>query len=144
MSITIKFSGYQGEHSVHTRAAVVLCNAIQRYAGQSVSVEFDPNIVSHGHKAADLLTQTENGEIDGCYFSSSYLTDRVPGLRLFDQHFVVPGRRHAYAILDGSLGDRLATEVQTRTGLTVLGYWDNGLRQYLRTDRFETLTIVGD
>jgi len=129
MSITIKFAGYQGEHSVHTRAAVVLCNAIERKLGQSVTVHFEQNIVSRGHKAADLLTQTENGEIDGCYFSSSYLTDRVPGLRLFDQHFVVPDRKHAYAVLDGSLGNRLATDVQLHTGLSVLGYWDNGLRQ---------------
>ena len=128
MSITIKFSGYQGERSVHTRAAVVLCNSIRRNLGPSISVEFEPNIVSHGKKAAELLAQTENGEIDGCYFSSSYLTDRVPGLRLFDQHFVVPDRRHAYAILDGSLGNRLATSVQFNTGMTVLGYWDNGLR----------------
>ena len=128
MSITIKFGGYQGENSVHTRAANVFCDAVRQYAGRSVVVEFEPNIVMHGHKAADLLTQTEKGEIDGCYFSSSYLTDRVPGLRLFDQHFVVPDRRHAYAILDGSLGERLATEVSSRTGLVVLGYWDNGLR----------------
>jgi len=133
MSISIKFSGYQGERSVHTRAAVVLCNAIQRNLGNFITVEFEPNIVSRGKKAADLLTQTENGDIDGCYFSSSYLTNKVPGLRLFDQHFVVPDRRHAYAILDGSLGDRLATEVELHTGLTVLGYWDNGLRHISAT-----------
>jgi len=128
MPITIKFAGYQGEHSVHTRAANVFCEAVHRYSSGSVVVEFEPNIVVHGHKAADLLTQTDTGEIDGCYFSSSYLTDKVPELRLFDQHFVVPDRRHAYAILDGSLGNRLATQVQLRTGLCVLGYWDNGLR----------------
>jgi len=128
MSIRIKFGGYQGEHSVHTRAAYVFCDAVKRYVGNSVDVEFEPNIVSRGHKAADLLSLTEQGKIDGCYFSSSYLTDRVPELRLFDLHFVVPDRRHAYAILDGSLGERLAHEVKTHTGLTVMGYWDNGLR----------------
>lgn len=128
MSITIKFAGYQGDRSVHTRAANVFCDSVQQLCGNSVSVEFEPNIVKRGHKAADLLTKTENGEIDACYFSSSYLTDRVSELRLFDQHFVVPGRRHAYAILDGALGARLTVEVQSRTGLAVLGYWDNGLR----------------
>lgn len=128
MSIEIKYCGYQGERSVHTRAARVFCEALKRYAGSSVTVKFEPDIVSQGHKAADLLVKTANGEIDGCYFSSSYLTDKVPGLGLFDQHFVVPDRRHAYAILDGSLGNRLAAEVQSRTGMVVLGYWDNGLR----------------
>lgn len=128
MSITIKFGGYQGEHSVHTRAATIFCERVRHYSADSVTVEFEPNIVLQGYKAADLLSQTEKGEIDGCYFSSSYLTDRVPELRLFDQHFAVPDRRHAYAILDGSLGDRLATEVHSRTGLAVMGYWDNGVR----------------
>jgi len=128
MSLVINFAGYQGDQSVHTRAAHVFCDSLRRYVGHSVTVNFEPNIVLRGHKAADLLSKTESGEIDGCYFSSSYLTDRVPELRLFDQHFVVPDRHHAYAILDGSLGKRLAEEVRIRTGLAVLGYWDNGLR----------------
>lgn len=128
MSIVINFCGYQGEQSVHTRAAKVFCESLRRISGGSVTVNFEPNIVLKGYKAADLLTRTESGEIDGCYFSSSYLADRVPELRLFDQHFVVPDRRHAYAVLDGTLGKRLALEVQSRTGLTVLGYWDNGFR----------------
>ncbi len=119
MAITIKFGGYQGERSVHTRAANVFRNAVQQYTDGAVVVDLDPDIVSQGYKAADLLTQTESGERQACYFSSSYLTDRVPELRLFDQHFVVPDRRHAYAILDGSLGKRLASEVRSRTGMVV-------------------------
>jgi len=48
---------------------------------------------------------------------------------LFDQHFVVPDRRVAYALLDGALGERLAEDVAKHTGYAALGYWDNGLRQ---------------
>ena len=128
MTTIIKFAGYQGEHSVHTRAATVFCEALRHETGDAVQVQFESNIVQSGCKAADLLTRTENGEIDGCYFSSSYLADRVPELGLFDQHFVVPDRRHAYAVLDGTLGKRLASEVENKTGFTILGYWDNGLR----------------
>lgn len=128
MKTTIKFAGYQGEHSVHTRAAHIFCQTLRRKAGDAVRVHFEPNIVQHGSKAADLLSKTESGELDGCYFSSSYLADRVPQLGLFDQHFVVPDRRAAYAVLDGSLGRRLAGEVEKVTGFSVLGYWDNGLR----------------
>ena len=128
MTTTIKFAGYQGEHSVHTRAAIVFCESLRREAGDTVHVQFEPNIVKNGFKAADLLTKTENGELDGCYFSSSYLAGRVPELGLFDQHFVVPDRRRAYAVLDGTLGRRLAREVENKTGFAILGYWDNGLR----------------
>lgn len=128
MAVKIKFGGYQGGNSVHTRGARVFCDALKRIVGDAVEVELIQNIVEDGHKASDLLSMTESGELDGCYFSSSYLADRVPELALFDQHFAVPDRRRAYGVLDGALGRRLATEVEAKTGYNVLGYWDNGLR----------------
>ena len=124
----LKFGGYQGDKSVHTRGGRVLAEAIAEETGGAVSLAFDENIVARGHKAADLLSMTESGELDGCYFSSSYLAKRVPELGLFDQHFVVPDRRRAYTLLDGALGTRLRQEVARATGYEVLGYWDNGLR----------------
>jgi TRAP-type C4-dicarboxylate transport system substrate-binding protein len=129
MATKIRFGGYQGDNSVHTRGARVFCDALAEIAGDTVEVEFQQNIVESGHKASDLLSMTESGELDGCYFSSSYLAERVPELALFDQHFTVPNRRQAYGVLDGSLGRRLAAEVTAKTGFCVLGYWDNGLRQ---------------
>ena len=128
MTIELKFGGYQGPNSVHTRGGQVLAKAVEEETGGKIRLVFDENIVSRGHKAADLLSLTESGDLDGCYFSSSYLAKRVPELGLFDQHFVVPDRRRAYALLDGALGDRLRTEVAKATGYEVLGYWDNGLR----------------
>ncbi|NND19222.1 MAG: TRAP transporter substrate-binding protein [Silicimonas sp.] len=124
----LKFGGYQGDNSVHTRGGRVLAKAVAEETGGALTLDFDESIVARGHKAADLLTMTEGGELDGCYFSSSYLSKRVPELGLFDQHFVVPDRRRAYALLDGALGDRLRKEVAKATGYEVLGYWDNGLR----------------
>ena len=124
----LKFGGYQGDKSVHTRGGRVLAEALAKETDGALTLEFDESIVTRGHKAADLLTMTESGELDGCYFSSSYLAKRVPELGLFDQHFVVPDRRRAYALLDGALGDRLREEVAKVTGYEVLGYWDNGLR----------------
>ena len=126
--IELKFGGYQGDKSVHTRGGRVLAEALVEETGGAVTLAFDQSIVARGHKAADLLTMTESGELDGCYFSSSYLAKRVPELGLFDQHFVVPDRRRAYALLDGALGDQLRIEVAKATGYEVLGYWDNGLR----------------
>jgi len=129
MAIAIRFGGYQGDKSVHTRGARFFGEALTRILGNKVDMTFLQNIVEDGNKASDLLSMTESGAIDGCYFSSSYLAGRVPELALFDQHFAVPDRRRAYGVLDGSLGRRLAEEVEAKTGYTVLGYWDNGLRQ---------------
>jgi C4-dicarboxylate-binding protein DctP len=126
--IELRFGGYQGPASVHTRAGSVFGEALAAGLGDRVRFTFDSNIVERGQKAADLLSMTESGELDGCYFSSSYLAGRVPELGIFDQHFVVPDRAKAYAILDGPLGKRLAALVAEKTGYTVLDYWDNGFR----------------
>jgi len=128
MGERIRFGGYQGDRSVHTRGAKSLASALSHATNGTIELDFRQNIVEDGHKAADLLSMTELGKLDGCYFSSSYLADRVPELALFDQHFVVPDRAHAYGVLDGSLGRRLAEEVAAKTGFVVMGFWDNGLR----------------
>lgn len=135
MATTLSFGGYQGDNSVHTRGARVFRDAVARLSGGTVEVEFHQNIVEAGHKASDLLSMTEDGQLDGCYFSSSYLAARVPELALFDQHFAVLNRRQAYSVLDGKLGQRLAQEVEANTGFTVLGYWDNGLRHISSVDK---------
>ncbi len=139
MTLELKFGGYQGDRSVHTRGGRNLAEAVSEETNGAVSLVFDENIVARGHKAADLLSLTERGELDGCYFSSSYLAKRVPELGLFDQHFVVPDRRSAYALLDGALGDRLRREVAAATGYEVLGYWDNGLRHVSSAVRIRIL-----
>ncbi len=125
MSTTIRLAGYQGDRSVHSRAMHVLRDVLK---GDGIDVQFEQNIIDKGHKAAELLTRTQSGAIDGCYFSSSYLPARAPNLGLFDQHFVIPSRQHAWSLLDGELGARLAAEVAQRAGFEVLGYWDNGVR----------------
>lgn len=135
MSERITFGGYQGDKSVHTRGVQRFSAALTRLSGGTLGLDFHQDITKGGHKAADLLAMTERGELDACYFSSSYLADKVPELALFDQHFVVPDRAHAYAVLDGSLGRRLAEEVEAKTDYVVMGYWDNGLRHISTRDR---------
>ena len=128
MTVDIKFGGYQGENSVHTRGGRVLAEAVARETDGRARVVFEENITLNGRKAADLLSMTERGDLDGCYFSSSYIAGRVPELGLFDLHFIVPNRHAAYAVLDGDLGDLLRDKVAAATGFRVLNYWDNGLR----------------
>jgi tripartite ATP-independent transporter DctP family solute receptor len=125
----LRCGGYQGEDSVHTRALRVLAAEIGG-AGSSVEVELTPNITAQGRKASDLLTLVESGDLDICYFSSSYLAGRVPSLRVLDLPFLVTDRQRAYRALDGDLGNRLAGDVSRQTGFRVLAFWDNGFRHF--------------
>ena len=126
--ITLHFAGYQPARSVHTRALHALRDAVARRAGDALTIAVTDSILAAGHKAADLLATVEGGELDGCYFASSYLAARVPSLGRFDQPFQAGTRETVFASLDGESGATLAAEIEAATAFRVLGWWDNGIR----------------
>ena len=126
----IRFGGYQGPASVHTRAAQAFGNVLQDKLGDAVSFSLQENIVADGHQAADLLTMVDSGELSLCYFSTSYLAERVPEIALLDLPFVINDRPSAYRMLDGPLGTLLAEKIREKTNYRLLGFWDNGFRHF--------------
>ena len=122
---TLHFAGYQPARSVHTRALHVLRDSV---ADSTLRIEVTDNVVSQGRRAADLLAMVEGGELDGCYFTSSYLAGRVPALDVFDHPFQAGSRETVFAGLDGDIGAHLAEEISKSTSFDVLGWWDNGIR----------------
>jgi TRAP-type transport system periplasmic protein len=127
-SNTIRFAGYQGEASVHTRAIRSFAGAVEARLGTPWRVDVTANVTDHGHKAADLPAMVADGRLDLCYFNSSYLAERVPSLALFDIPFALAGRAHIYRQLDGDVGARLGAGVAAATPYRVLKFWDNGFR----------------
>src|SRR3974390_2543945 len=81
-----------------------------------------------GHKAQDILTIVENGEMTLGYQSSSYLTDRVPELGFVDLPFLFSERDRARAAMDGALGRTLAERIEARVNYRILGWFENGFR----------------
>ena len=128
VTVTLEVGGYQPERSVHTRAVRVLGEALQRVAGPAVELNFTPEIMATGRAAADLLSMTEAGELDACYFASSYLVSRVPELGVLDLPFEGGDRAAIWRRLDGGAGAIIRDAVAARTGFRVLGFWDNGIR----------------
>jgi TRAP-type transport system periplasmic protein len=120
----LHFAGYQPARSVLTRALHVL----REGAPAGVTISVTDNIAERGHKAADLLALVEAGELDGCYFASSYLAERVPALGVFDAPFQAGAREATFKALDGERGAGLAEQIAHTTGYRVLGFWDNGIR----------------
>jgi C4-dicarboxylate-binding protein DctP len=126
--VTLHFAGYQPARSVHTRGLHALRDAVARRAGDALTITVTDSIVGQGRKAADLLAMVERGELDGCYFASSYLTSRIPALGVFDEPFQAGSREACFAALDGEIGAALAAQVAAATAYRVLGFWDNGIR----------------
>jgi len=128
MTTLVRIAGYQNETSVHTRAVRVLERALKERSGGAIRVEFEPDVAQQGKKVGGLLSDVETGALDLCYFSSSYLTERVPALGIFDIAFELTEPARTRALLEGRLGTLVAEHVAACTGYRVLGFWDNGLR----------------
>ena len=81
--------------------------------------------MASGRQAADLLSMVESGALTLCYFSASYLAERVPAFALLDLPLLLNDRAQAYAVLDGPLGLYLADQLAEVSGFRLLGWWDS-------------------
>jgi TRAP-type C4-dicarboxylate transport system substrate-binding protein len=125
---TIRMGGYQGEHSVHTRAGRIVGCAFLERVGDGYRFEFREDVTALGRPSIDLFAMVAGGQLDLCYFASSYLAHAVPDLAVFDLPFRISSRAELQPKLDGALGNHLAKAVARDTAFVSLGYWDNGLR----------------
>lgn len=138
--IRVRAGGYQGAASVHTRGLAVLAQALQE--GPDFIPEVTDNITALGRNATDLFPMTESGDLELCYFASSYLADRVPNLEALDLPFRFTDRAAMNRALDGPFGQALAGDIAARTGFAVLAFWDNGFRHF--TNRMRPILYPDD
>jgi TRAP-type C4-dicarboxylate transport system substrate-binding protein len=124
----VRMGGYQGARSVHTRAGRILGREFLERVGDGYRFEFCEDVTALGRPSTDLFDMVAGGELDLCYFASSYLTHAVPDLAVLDLPFRIRSRAEIHPKLDGALGSRLAEAVARDTAFVSLGYWDNGFR----------------
>jgi len=118
-------AGYQGERSVHTRALRELQSSL---SSELFACEITPDVTRDGHRAADLLTLTEQGNLEICYFAASYLSHLAAEIELWDLPFLISNRNDGYALFDGTVGATIRERLESGSGYRVLGCWDNGFR----------------
>lgn len=135
MALDLRIGGYQGATSVHTRAMQDLITHLKRDGRDGAEVAFRANVTDDGQAAADLPPMVGAGELDLCYFSSSYLTTQMPTLNSFEVPFGPSDRRQFYALLDGPAGEKARKEAVSRSPYVILGLWDNGVRHVSNKDR---------
>ena len=124
----LRFGGYQPERSVHTRAARALDATLREHTRDAARLDIMAQITETGQAAADLLSMTESGDLDMCYFASSYLARRIPALGVLDLPFEGADRASIWRRLDGEAGRLLKAAVARESGYELLAFWDNGVR----------------
>ncbi len=126
--IPIRMGGYGPPTTGFSRAMKFIRDKLQAEFGDRIAIEYVWNIMDHGHKAEDILTLVESGEMTLGYQSSSYLTDRVPELGFVDLPFLFSSNAQARAAMDGELGAFLAAKTEERINYRILGWFENGFR----------------
>lgn len=125
--LVISCAGYHPEGTVYTRGLRIFEGEFNK-ASERAALNVIPNITSRGHKAVELLGMVARGEIDLCYFNTSYLVEEVPSLRVFDLPFVISDRKRIFEKCDGPMGRFLAEELERLKPYRLLDFWDNGFR----------------
>src|SRR5262245_21914638 len=127
--IKIRMGGYGPPTTSFSRSLKLIGDTLSARFGDRISVDYVWNIMDHGHRAEDILTMVENGELTLGYQSSSYLTDRVPELGFVDLPFLFSSNAQARAAMDGTLGEFLARKTEERiNNYRILGWFENGFR----------------
>lgn len=134
--------GYGPQESAHGKGLATFREVVERDTDGEVTVRVTWNIMDEGRPNTDLFRLVEAGEMFLCYFSSSYLGDRVPALNVLETPFLFVGLEQAHRALDGALGEELAAAVRASTGFEVLGFWDNGFRHF--TNRLRPVRSPAD
>jgi len=128
MTIKIRMGGYGPPTTGFSKAMKFIGDTLAAEFGPRIAIDYVWNIMDHGHKAEDILTLVESGEITLGYQSSSYLTDRVPELGFVDLPFLFANNAQARGAMDGDLGKFLAAKTEERIGYRILGWFENGFR----------------
>lgn len=126
--MTLKFGGYAPAASSHSRALDRFAEFVRNETGGRIEVEILHNIMDEGRPTIDLLDLVASGELDLCYYSTSYLGSSVPIVDALEIPFLFDTLDEAHSALDGSFGSQISAAIESVRDFKVLGYWDNGFR----------------
>ena len=126
--IQIRMGGYGPATTGFSKSLKFIGDKLEAQFSDRIAIEYVWNIMDHGHKAEEILTLVENGEMTLGYQSSSYLTDRVPELGFVDLPFLFANNAQARGAMDGALGQYLVSKIEDRVNYRVLGWFENGFR----------------
>lgn len=126
--LRVRFGGYQGPHSIHTRAARHFGKELLKNAGTEIVFELEESIFDRGLKSGDLIKLVASGDLDICYISTVRCSESVPELAIFELPFLFKDRARVFSALNGELGTYFRNRLEQVTPFKLLGFWDNGFR----------------
>jgi tripartite ATP-independent transporter DctP family solute receptor len=112
----------------------VALNSFAENINKSMEGKYKVEVFSSGTlgdqpKAVQML---KSGEIELAEFSSGPLSDAAPGIKVLNLPFLFRDTAHMFKHLDGKLGERFSSNLQS-AGFVVLGWYNGGSRSFYCT-----------
>lgn len=128
----LRFAHTLSTTDTHHLAAVHLAERVAERTDGEVAIVVHPA----GELGDDpgILEGIRLGSIDMGLAGNPFYTRFAPQLNALDLPYLFSGYDHAYAVLDGEIGDRLL-ESLSRYGLEGLGFWEIGFRNVTNSVR---------
>ncbi len=125
--MTIKIGGTVPDEHPITKAQYLFEEIVEKESGGSMQVEVYPNAqLGTGREMVEAvqLGNIQMGETTIAPFSS--WTGEFSLLAL---PFLFDSREHAFKVVDSELGKQMSDNVAEITGVRVISFWENGIRQ---------------
>jgi TRAP-type transport system periplasmic protein len=104
--------------------ATVFKNLVESGTNGSVTVQTYPN--GQLGDDAGVLSQLRAGVVQSGIHSVGGFASAYPMIGVLDVPFAFPDVSTTYEVFDGPFGDKLAADIEEKTGLKVLGFGDSG------------------
>lgn len=104
--------------------ATVFKSMVESGTNGEIKVQLFPN--SQLGKDAEVVSQVKAGIIQSGIHSVGGIASAYPLIGILDVPFAFPNISATYDVFDGPFGQRLASDIHTKTGLRVLGFGDSG------------------
>lgn len=136
---TLRFAHYGAASDSVTHAAEKFAELVGEKTGGALVVQ----VYGNGElgNSPTMLEGTRLGTIDMVTTGNPYFTASMPTLNLLDLPFLFQSDKHAYAVLDGEVGQALMGGMGD-AGLQGIGFWELGFRNL--TNNVRAVSEPGD
>jgi TRAP-type transport system periplasmic protein len=131
--ITLKLGHNQPTSSPFHAGAEKFAELVSEKSDGKVKVE-----VYHDSQLGDegeLAAGTKMGTVDISLVATGSVTQYYPRYSMFDLPFLFRDYDHVDKVLQGEVGEKLASEAEEQGGFKVMSYWESGFRHYLNSKR---------
>lgn len=139
-AVTLKFSHPDPDGSVLDRGVEAFAKDLEERSGGSIKIDIYP--ANQLGSLTEVIEGIQMGSVDMAFSNTSYVTNFCPEVGVFDMPFLIDDDEHAYAALDGEVGQELA-ETLAGNNINVLSWWPMGFRN-LTTSESKKIETVDD